>query len=95
MGMKFNLSIVYSVIIAAIVGMTLIVATGFMEIGEGDQIEVMMQVLVSALIIVYVFFLAILSAVSLGFASLFFKLDEFEDYMLKGLNVVEARIRKD
>lgn len=95
MRMKFNLSIVYSVIIAVIVAMTLLVATGFMEIGEGDQIEVMMQVLVSALIIVYVFFLAILSAVSLGFASLFFKLDEFEDYMIKGLNVVEARVKKD
>ncbi|MDP7079634.1 MAG: hypothetical protein QF415_07075 [Candidatus Undinarchaeales archaeon] len=93
--MKFNLSIVYSVIIAAIVGMTLIVCTGFMEIGEGDQLEVMMQVLVSALIIVYVFFLAILSAVSLGFASLFFKLDEFEHYMLRGLDVVEARIKSD
>ena len=55
----------------------------------------MMQVLVSALIIVYVFFLAILSAVSLGFASLFFKLDEFEHYMLRGLDVVEARIKSD
>ncbi len=95
MGTKFNLSIVYSVIIAAIIGMTLFVATGFMDVGEGDQIEVMMQVLVNALIIVYVFFLAILSAVALGFASLFFKLDEFEDYMIKGLNVVEARVRKD
>lgn len=92
--MRLNLSLVYSVIITAVIVLSLFFATGFMSVGEGERLEVIMQVLVNALIIVYIFFLAILAAVALGFASLFFKLDELEGGMLKGLLLVEDQFKR-
>ena len=36
---------------------------------------------------------AVLSSVALGFAFLLFKIDEFEDYLLKGLDMVESKMK--
>jgi hypothetical protein len=91
---KVNLSTVYSVVIALVVVLSLVVASQFMAVSGEDKMQVIMQVLVNALIIVYIFFLAILAAVALGFAALFFKLDALEEQLTRGMAADEEALRR-
>jgi len=71
-------SFVYSMMMVSIVVLTFLIASRFVDLEEGGWQDFLTLQSANTIVITYLFFILLTSAVALGFAFMFFRLDTIE-----------------
>ncbi|MDP6626666.1 MAG: hypothetical protein QGG50_02100 [Methanopyri archaeon] len=82
---KIKMSLLYSIAVALIIVMALAISSMFMTVESGEPFDVIANVLLNTLVILFIFFLCILASVALGFSFLFFRMDYMQARFLEKL----------
>ncbi|MDP7081314.1 MAG: hypothetical protein QF415_15565 [Candidatus Undinarchaeales archaeon] len=74
-----KLSFVYSMLMVSIFILTFLIASRFVDIEKGGWQDFLTLQSANTIVITYLFFILLISAVALGFAFLFFRIDTIEE----------------
>ncbi len=72
-------SFVYSMLMVSIFILTFLIASRFVDLQEGGWQDFLTLQSANTIVITYLFFILLISAVALGFAFLFFRIDKIEE----------------
>lgn len=78
-----RLSFVYSMLMVSIFILTFLIASKFVDLEEGGWQDFLTLQSANTIVITYLFFILLISAVALGFAFAFFRIDSIEEESLE------------